>query len=47
MGYLYSIQGVACVLEVEITCDVKPHYKLGKLNSNFVLKFLFNAWAKK
>jgi hypothetical protein len=30
-----------------MTCDVKPHYKLEKINSNFVLKFLFNAWAKK
>jgi hypothetical protein len=30
-----------------MTCDVVPHYKLEKINSNFVLKLLFNAWAKK
>jgi hypothetical protein len=47
MGYLDSIQGVVYVRKVGLTCGVKPHYKLGKLNSNFVLKFLFNAWAKK
>jgi hypothetical protein len=47
MGYLYSIQGVVYVRKVGLTCGVKPHYKLGKLNSNFVLKFLFNALAKK
>jgi hypothetical protein len=38
---------VVCTWQVEITCDVKPHYKLGKPNSNFVLKLLFNALAKK
>jgi hypothetical protein len=26
---------------------VKPHYKLEGTNSNFVLKFLFNALTKK
>ncbi|MDQ0704293.1 hypothetical protein QF043_003085 [Pseudomonas sp. W3I7] len=26
---------------------VKPHYKLARVNSNFVLKFLFNALSKK
>jgi hypothetical protein len=30
-----------------MSCGVKPHYKLEKANSNFVLKFLFNTWAKK
>jgi hypothetical protein len=30
-----------------MNCAVKPHYKLVKLNSNFVLKFLFNHLAKK
>jgi hypothetical protein len=29
------------------SCGIKPHYKLGKTNSNFVLKFLFNAGTKK
>ncbi|WP_236280112.1 hypothetical protein [Pseudomonas sp. PA-1-3F] len=27
--------------------DVKPHYKLQIINSNFVLKFLFNSLPKK
>jgi hypothetical protein len=30
-----------------MSCGVTPHYKLGKINSNFVLKFLFNVRAKK
>jgi hypothetical protein len=29
------------------SCGVRPHYKLAKHFSNFVLKFLFNALAKK
>lgn len=32
---------------LEMSDGVKPHYKLEKTNSNFVLKFLFNAKAKK
>ncbi len=32
---------------LEMSGGVKPHYKLEKTNSNFVLKFLFNALAKK
>ena len=32
---------------LEMSDRVKPHYKLEKTNSNFVLKFLFNAKAKK
>jgi hypothetical protein len=30
-----------------MTCSAKPHYKILKLHSNFILKFLFNAWIKK
>jgi hypothetical protein len=34
-------------MQIEMSCGVTPHYKLGKINSNFVLKFLFNVRAKK
>jgi hypothetical protein len=47
MGYLYLIQDMAWSRQAEITCSVKPHYKLKKPNSNFVLKYLFNALAQK
>jgi hypothetical protein len=33
--------------QIEMNCGVEPHYKLEKINSNFVLKFLFNALAQK
>jgi len=32
--------------QLKMNCGVRPHYKLEKTNSNFVLKFLFNAFAQ-
>lgn len=30
--------------QLEMSGGARPHYKLEKPNSNFVLKYLFNAW---
>jgi hypothetical protein len=30
-----------------MNCGIGQHYKFGKPGSNYVLKFLFNSWAKK
>jgi hypothetical protein len=47
MGIPLLDQGVANTMQLEMSGGVKPHYKLGKANSNFILKFLFNSLAKK